>query len=80
MSAEELLVLLHSNTALIFIATTLLKLIFSNLLGPLKLKTTRAAAFSHQYFQVYFDSAVHICSTSKKDHAFFIMKTSYYVI
>ena len=74
MSAEELLVLLHSNTALIFIATILFKLIFSNLLGPLKLKATHMAAFNHQCFQVYFDSTVHIFSTSKKDHAFFDMK------
>ena len=33
--AEELLVLLHANTTVIFIATISLKLIFFNLLGPL---------------------------------------------
>ena len=77
-SAEELLVLSHSNTGLISIATILLKLIFPNLLGPLKLKATRMTAFNHQYFQVYFDSAVHIISPSKKDHTFFIWKSSYY--
>ena len=71
-SAEELLVLSHSNTGLIFIATILLKLIFSNLLGPLKLKATRMTGFNHQCFQVYFHSAVHIISPSKKDHTFFI--------
>ena len=71
-SAEELLILLHSNTALILIATILLKVIFLNLLGPLKLKATRMAAFNYQCFQVYFDSAVLIPSTNKKDHAFFI--------
>ena len=70
--AEELLVLLHSNTALIFIAMILLKLIFSNLLGLLELKETCMTAFNHQCFQVYFDFAVHIFSTNKKDHTFFI--------
>ena len=38
MSAEELLVLLNLNAKLIFIAKVLLKLFFSNLLHPLKLK------------------------------------------
>ena len=61
-----------SRLVLIFIATILLKLILSNLLGPLKSKAISMAAFNHQRFQVYFDSAVHIISTSKKDHAFFI--------
>ena len=73
MLAEELLVLLQSNTALLFTATILLKLIFSYLLGPLKSKATRMAAFNnHQCFQVYFDSALHVFSTSMKDHAFLI--------
>ena len=40
-SAEELLVLLNSNTTLIFIAKILLKLFFSNLLHPLNLKAPR---------------------------------------
>ena len=54
------------------IATVLL-LIFSNLLGPLKSNATHMAAFNtHQCFQVYFDFAKHVFSTSKKDHAFFI--------
>ena len=58
-SAEELLVLLHSNTAKIFIATILLKLLFSYLLCLLlKLKATRMVAFNHQCFHVYFD--VHV--------------------
>ena len=70
--AAELLVPLHSNTAVIFIAAILLKLIFFNLLGPLNLKATRMAAFSLQCFQVYFDSTVHKFSTSKIDHVFFI--------
>ena len=38
MSAEKLLVLLNSNTTLIFIAKILLKLLFSNLLHPLQLR------------------------------------------
>ena len=74
------MVLLHSNTALLFIATILLKMIFSNFLGPLKLKTTRRAAYSHQCFQVYLDSTVYIFCTSKKDHVFFIWKSSNYAI
>ena len=74
MLPEELLVLLHSNTAKFFIATIFLKLLFSNLLCPLKLKATRMAAFNHRCFQVYFDSAMHIFSPSKKDHDFFHMK------
>ena len=44
----------------------------------LKLKANRMAAFNNQCFQVYSDSAVHLISTSKKDHAFFIWKSSYY--
>ena len=56
------------------------QLIFSNLLGPLKLKATRVAAFNHQCFQVYFDSTVHMFSTSKKDQAFVIWKSIYYAI
>ena len=67
--AEELLVQLHSNTILIFIATILLKLIFSSLLGPWKSNATCMAAFNnHQCLQVYFNSAKHVFSTSKKDH------------
>ena len=54
----------------------LFKLIFSNLLGPLKLKATRMATFNHQCFQVQFDFAVQLFSTSKKYHAFFILKGS----
>ena len=48
------------------------QLIFSKLLGPLKLKATHVAAFNHQCFQVYFDSTVHIVSTSKKYQTFVI--------
>ena len=78
--AEELLVLLNSNTALIFTAAILPKLCFSNLLYPLKLKAICMAPFYQRFqvyfdlffrFQVYFDSAMHIFSTSKKDHTFF---------
>ena len=58
MPAEELLVLLNSNTALIFIFTAaiLLKLFFSNLLNSSKLKAIYMAPF-HQYqcFQIYYD-------------------------
>ena len=71
-SAKELLVLLHSSTALIFMAAILLKLIFFNLLDPLNLKATRMDAFNNQCFQVYFDSAAQIFSTSKRDRALFI--------
>ena len=66
LSDEELLVLLNSDTILIYIATILLKLIFSNLLHPLKLNSTRMAPFQRQCFQVYFNFAMHIFSTSKK--------------
>ena len=52
MSAKELLVLLHWNTALNFIAA-----IFFQLVRCTKLNATRMAAFNHQFFQVYFDFA-----------------------
>ena len=53
-SAEELLILLNSNTTLIFIAKILLKPFFSNLLHPLKLKLegTSCGPFQRQCFQV----------------------------
>ena len=71
-STEELLVLLNSNTALVFIAKILLKLFFSNLLHPLnKVDGTLRGPFQRQCFQGYFDSAMDIFSTSKKDQAFF---------
>ena len=57
-------------------AMILFKLIFSNLLGPLKLKATRMATFNHQCFQVQFDFAVQLFSTSKKYHAFLILTSS----
>ena len=69
-AAKEILVLLHSNIALIFRATILLKLIFSNLLGPLHFKAIRMGTFKHQCFQVHFDFVVPVFSTSKKYHAF----------
>ena len=58
-------------------------------LHPLKLKATRMPHFQYQYvfrftfdlrFQVrvYFDSEMHIVSTSMKDHAFFHRKSNCY--
>ena len=75
----ELLLLLNSNIALIFIATVLLKLFCSNLLHPLP-----TSLFSDWFdlcfrFQVYFDSAMHIFSTSRKI-MLFTRKSSCYAI
>ena len=57
----------------ITLIVTVLVLILFCLFGPLKSNATRMAAFNtHQCFQIYFDFAKHVFSTSKKDHAFFI--------
>ena len=52
MSAEELLILLNSNTKLIFIAKILLKLLFSNLLHPLKLKAHPMVLSNGKLFEI----------------------------
>ena len=51
-SAEELLVVLNSNTKLIFIAKILLKLLFSNLLHPLKLKAPLMVLSNGKLFEI----------------------------
>ena len=64
-SAEELLVLLNSNTKLIFIVRILLKLFFSNFLTPLKLKAPSMVFFDGNIFKISFFSAMDIFSTRK---------------
>ena len=66
MSAEELLVLLNSNTKLIFIVRILLKLFFSNFLHPLKLKAPSMVLFNGNVFKITFFSAMDIFSTIRK--------------
>ena len=52
--AEELLVLLNSNSKLIFIAKILLKLFFSNFLHPLKLKAPPMVLSNGNVFKITF--------------------------
>ena len=77
-STGVLWVLIHSNAALIFITTILLKLIFPTCWVEGNLHGCFQSGFQSSIpFHVYFDSAVHIFPTSEKNHAFFIWKSSY---
>ena len=51
-SAEEVLILLNSNTKLILIAEILWKLLFSNLLHPLKLKAPPMVLSNGKLFEI----------------------------
>ena len=75
--AEELLVLLNSNTKLIFIAKILLNIIkkyyytvLFQLLASIEVESTSHDSFQRQCFQEYFYSAMDIFSTRRKIRPF----------
>ena len=66
MSAEQLLILLNSNTTLIFIQD-IVKAVLYQLVTSIKAEGTSHGPFQRQCFQGYFDSARNIFSSSKKE-------------
>ena len=66
---------LEYNTSLDIIKTALFQLVTS-----IKVEGTSHGPFQRQCFQGYFDSAMDIFSTSKKDQTFLAWKGIYYAI